>query len=108
MEFKNVKNIFAPEITKFDLTEKEVEYICMLSSGVDKKKAMELLSMSYAKIRDFYGKLGLTDKKMKRDVQAATLMASNNLIKNDVLLNLYKKYGLVKCKELAELTTNNQ
>ena len=44
---------------------------------------------------------------MKRDVQAATLMAMNNLIKNETLLNLYKKYGLVECKELAEFTGNN-
>ena len=104
MEFKNIKNMFAPEIKEFELSEKELEYISMLSSGVDKKKVMKLLEMSYAKIRDFYSKLGLTDKKMKRDVQAATLMASNNLIKNDVLLNLYKKYDLIECKELAELT----
>ena len=104
MKFKNVKNVFAPKVTEFNLTEKEVEYICMLSSGVDKKIVMELLSMTYAKIRDFYDKLGLTDKTMKRDVQAATLMASNNLIKKDTLLNLYKKYNLIECKELAEFT----
>ena len=91
MRFENVKNVFAPKVTEFDLTEKEIEYISMLSSGVDKKKVMELLSMTYAKIREFYDKLGLTDKKIKRDVQAATLMASNNLIKRDILLNLYKK-----------------
>ena len=70
----------------------------------DKKKVMEFLSMTYAKIRELYEKLGLTDKKMKRDVQAATLMASNNLIKKDTLLKLYKKYNLIECKELAELT----
>ena len=103
MRFENVKNVFAPKVTEFDLTEKEIEYISMLSSGVDKKKVMELLSMTYAKIREFYDKLGLTDKKIKRDVQAATLMASNNLIKRDILLNLYKKYNLIECKELAEL-----
>ena len=73
-------------------------------------KATNLLTLPIrdAKIKDFYNKLGLTDKKMKRDVQAATLMASNNLIENDILLNLYKKYNLIECKELAELTTNNQ
>ena len=63
MKFKNVRNVFAPEIKEFELSEKELDYISMLSSGVDKKKVMKLLAMSYAKIRDFYSKLGLTDKK---------------------------------------------
>ena len=41
MKFNNIKNIFTPEITKFELSEKEIEYISMLTSGVDKKRVMK-------------------------------------------------------------------
>lgn len=105
MKFNNIKNIFAPKNTEFDLTEKEIEYILMLSAGVNKNRVMNTLSITYAKIRNLYSKLGLTNTRRKRDVQAATLFAGNNLIKDDMLLNIYKKYNCIECKELAELTT---
>lgn len=105
MKLKNIKNIFAPQIKEFDLTEKEIEYLSMLSAGVEKKRVMQILSITYAKIRDLYKKLGLTDKTMKRDIQAVTIMGTNNLITDKILLDIYKKYGIVECKELAELTT---
>ena len=107
MRFKNVRNIYAPNTTEFDLTEKEIEYIFMLSSGVDKKRVMDTLSMTYANIRKMYNKLGLTNKKRYRDVQAAIIMAGNNLITEDILLNIYKKYNCVECKKLAELSVDN-
>ena len=102
MKFNNVKNIFTPEITKFELSEKEIEYISMLASGVDKKRVMKILLFNYAQIRKLYVKLGLTDKTKKRDVQAVTLFAINNLISKELLMNIYKTYNVVECKELAE------
>lgn len=103
MKFNNVKNIFAPEITEIDLTEKEIEYICMLASGVEKKNVMKILSLNYAKIRDLYNKFGLTNKRMKRDVQTVTLFVVNNFLQKDILLNIYNKYNLIECKELVKL-----
>ena len=103
MQFSNIKNIFAPEITAVDLTEEEIEYVSLLLVGVNKQEVIKTLSFGYPKIRNLYNKLGLTDKTKLRDVQLATLYAMNSFIQKDYLKELYKKYNRIECKEFLEL-----
>ena len=78
-----IKNIFAPEITEVELSETEIEFVSMLAAGVEKKKAAEILSMTYYKQRKLFDKLGLTVKRRKHYIQAVYLFAAVSFYKND-------------------------
>ena len=101
MKFKNIKNEFAPKITEFDISEKELEYVSMLAAGVERKRAMETLSMKQPEIRKLYLKLGLTEVRRKRYIQAVTLFSMNNIITDEIYSKLYQKYNLIECKEMV-------
>lgn len=100
MQYNNIKNIFAPEVTNVDLAEKEIEYISMLIVGVNKKEVIKTLSFGYSKIRNLYNKLGLTDKTKYRDVQLATLFAMNDVIPKEYLKKLCEKYNLYQNSDI--------
>lgn len=97
-----IKNIFAPEIKEVELSETEIEFVSILAAGVEKKKAAKILSMTYYKQRKLFDKLGLTVKGRKHHVQAVTLFMENKIIKDEIFSELYKKYGLIECKEMVE------
>ena len=98
----SIKNPFNPKLNKVELSENEIEYISMLAAGVDKKNAAEILSMTYYKQRKLYDKLGLTEKRRKHHIQAVYLFSINNIIKDEIFSQLYKKYKLIECKEMIE------
>ena len=97
-----IKNEFAPEKSNVDISKTEIEFISMLAAGVEKKKAAEILSMTYYKQRKLFDKLGLTVKRRKHHIQAVYLFAANQILKDEIFLELYKKYGLIECKEMVE------
>lgn len=95
-------NIFAPDITKVNLLEKEIEYIYMLISGVGRKKAINLLSLSLTDLGKLYLKFGLTDSTKLRYVQIVTIFMINKLVDKNILLKIYNIYNLIECKNLTE------
>lgn len=100
IEIKN--NIFAPDITEVELSEKELDFIYMLIAGVDIKKAINLLSLSLQDLTNLYLKFGLTDTTKLRYVQLVTIFMQNKLDDKNILLKIYNNYNLIECKELAE------
>ena len=50
MKFVLNINQFSPNIKEVDLTEKEVDYIVMLASGVQDEKIKELLNINHSEL----------------------------------------------------------
>ena len=61
MKFENILNSFNPAVKTLDLTKKEIDYISMLISGVDRYRITELLSITNSDIDELYKKFGLVD-----------------------------------------------
>ena len=72
MKFVLNINQFSPNIKEVDLTEKEVDYIVMLASGVQDEKIKELLNINHSELEVLYQKFGLTNKQRVRDLQLTT------------------------------------
>ena len=102
MKFKISENPFQPTITSVDLSEKEVDYLMMLVSGVEQKQIDNLLSIKKSELEILYLKLGLTNKKRVRDMQATTIIAMNNIITPELLLRTNKKFNLNELSEMSD------
>lgn len=107
MIFKIEENIFAPDVTEVDLSEKEIEYIAMMISGVKQPKIKHILPITNSELKKLYNKFGLTDKTKIRYMQIATIVGMNDLISEDTLLKVSKKYFLVECEEMIKVLKAN-
>ena len=72
----------------------------MITSGVDKSKIIELLSMSDSEIDELYKKFGLVDDRLDLDRQVSAIASFNGMLTEAVLYDVYKKYNFIECKEL--------
>ena len=97
-----IKNMFDPEITEVDLTEKELAYMTAIASGVTGKRAAQVLNLKQQDVRKLYLKFGLTNSTKNRAVQIATIAAISKLINKDTFLTFGNKYGFKECIEFGE------
>lgn len=103
MKFENILNSFNPAVKTLDLTEKEIDYISMLISGVDRYRITELLSITSSDIDELYKKFGLIDDRFDLEEQMKAVVSFNNLLTEDILNEVYNKYNVPECREFAEL-----
>ena len=103
MKFENILNSFNPTITVIDLTEKDIEYISMLISGVDRYRITELLSITSSDIDEIYKKFGLIDDRFDLEEQMKAIVSFNNILTEDILNEVYTKYNVSECRNFAEL-----
>lgn len=103
MKFENILNSFNPTVTVIDLTEKEIAYISMLISGVDRYRITELLSITSNDIDELYKKFGLVDDRFNLEEQMKAVVSFNNMLTEDILNEVYNKYNVPECREFAEL-----
>ena len=103
MKFENILNSFNPTVTIIDLTEKDIEYISMLISGVDRYRIMELLSITSSDIDELYKKFGLVDDRFNLEEQMKAIVSFNNMLTEDILNEVYQKYNVPECREFMEL-----
>ena len=103
MKFENILNSFNPTVTVIDLTEKDIEYISMLISGVDRYRISELLSIESADIDELYKKFGLVDDRLNLEEQMKAVVSFNNMLTEDILNEVYNKYNVSECREFMEL-----
>ncbi|MBR1907656.1 hypothetical protein IJ818_01820 [bacterium] len=54
MKFEHILNSFNPTVTQIELTEKDIEYIAMLISRVDRYRITEFLSITSSDIVELY------------------------------------------------------
>ena len=107
MKFVLNINQFSPNTKEVDLTEKEVDYIVMLASGVQDEKIKELLNIKYSELETLYEKFGLTNKKRVRDMQLTTVMAMNDLITPELIMQTKERFDLIELKEMIEFYKKN-
>jgi len=103
MIFEHILNSFNPTVTKIDLTEKEIAYIAMLISGVNRGRITELLSIISSDIDELYKKFGLVDDRLNLEEQMKAVVSFNNMLTEDILNEVYNKYNVPECREFAEL-----
>ena len=103
MIFEHVLNSFNPTVTKIDLTEKEIAYIAMLISGVNRGRITELLSITTNDIDELYKKFGLAADRCSLEEQMKAIVSFNNMLTEDILNEVYQKYNLPECMEFIEL-----
>ena len=107
MKFVLNINQFSPNIKEVDLTEKEVDYIVMLASGVQYEKIIELLNINHSELEVLYQKFGLTNKQRVRDMQLTTVMAMNNLITPELIMHTKERFNLIELKEMIDFYKKN-
>ena len=107
MKFVLNINQFSPNIKEVDLTEKEVDYIVMLASGVQDEKIKELLNINHSELEVLYQKFGLTNKQRVRDLQLTTVMAMNNLITPELIMHTKERFNLIELKEMIDFYKKN-
>lgn len=107
MKFVLNINQFSPNIKEVDLTEKEVDYIVMLASGVQDEKIKELLNINHSELEVLYQKFGLTNKQRVRDMQLTTVMAMNNLITPELIMHTKERFNLIELKEMIDFYKKN-
>ena len=107
MKFVLNINQFSPNIKEVDLTEKEVDYIVMLASGVQDEKIKELLNINHSELEVLYQKFGLTNKQRVRDLQLTTVMAMNNLITPELIMHTKERINLIELKEMIDFYKKN-
>ena len=107
MKFVLNINQFSPNIKEVDLTEKEVDYIVMLASGVQDEKIKELLNINHSELEVLYQKFGLTNKQRVRDMQLTTIMAMKNLITPELIMHTKKRFNLIELKEMIDFYKKN-
>ncbi len=107
MKFVLNINQFSPNTKEVDLTEKEVDYIVMLASGVQDEKIKELLNIKNPELETLYVKFGLTNKKRVRDMQLTTVMAMNDLITPELIMQTKERFDLIELKEMIEFYKKN-
>ena len=107
MKFVLNINQFSPNTKEVDLTEKEVDYIVMLASGVQDEKIKELLNIKNSELETLYVKFGLTNKKRVRDMQLTTVMAMNDLITPELIMQTKERFDLIELKEMIEFYKKN-
>ena len=106
MQF-DIKNQFQPTVTLVDLTEKEVDYIVMLVSGVQDKKIKELLNINPSELETLYQKFGLTNKQRVRDMQLTTVMCMNDLITPELIMHTKERFNLIELREMIDFYKKN-
>lgn len=98
-----IKNMFAPEVTEVDLSEKELDYITAIAANVTRKRALQAIQLKAQDIKDLYLKFGLTDSTDSHPyVQMTVLAVTNNLINKNKCFEVASKYGFTECSELGE------
>lgn len=107
MKFVLNINQFSPNTKEVDLTEKEVDYIVMLASGVQDEKIKELLNIKNSELETLYVKFGLTNKKRVRDMQLTTVMAMNDLITPELIMQTKERFDLIELKEMIDFYKKN-
>lgn len=107
MKFVLNINQFSPNKKEVDLTEKEVDYIVMLASGVQDEKIKELLNINHSELEVLYQKFGLTNKQRVRDMQLTTVMAMNNLITPELIMHTKERFNLIELKEMIDFYKKN-
>ena len=103
MKFENILNSFNPTVTVIDLTEKDIEYISMLISGVDRYRITEFLSITSSDIDELYKKFGLVNERLNLEEQMKAIVSFNNILTEDILNEVYNKYNVPECKKFAAL-----
>ena len=107
MKFVLNINQFSPNKKEVDLTEKEVDYIVMLASGVQDEKIKELLNINHSELEVLYQKFGLTNKQRVRDMRLTTVMAMNNLITPELIMHTKERFNLIELKEMIDFYKKN-
>jgi len=102
MKFLIKDDVFLTNVASVDLTEKEVDYIVMLVSGVQDKKIKELLNINPSKLETLYQKFGLTNKQRVRDMQLTTVMCMNDLITTELIMQTHKRFNLIELQEMID------
>lgn len=107
MKFQIKDDVFSTNVTNVDLSEREVDYIVMLVSGVQDEKIKELLNIKYSELEILYEKFGLTNKQRVRDMQLTTVMCMNNLITPELIMNTKERFDLIELKEMIDFYKKN-
>ena len=94
--------MFSTNVTSVDLSEKEVDYIVMLVSGVKEPEIKKLLNMSHSELETLYNKFGLTNKKKVRDMQLTSVMCMNNLITTELIMQTKERFDLIELQEMID------
>ena len=102
MKFHIKDDMFSTNVTSVDLSEKEVDYIVMLVSGVKDKNIKELLNLKHSDLESLFQKFGLTNKHRVRDMQLTTVMCMNGLITPELIMQTYKRFDLIELKEMID------
>ena len=100
MIFK-IKNPFA-DIKEVDLSEKELDYITAIVSGVERGKALKIMHMTPVELSKLYFKFGLTNKARIREMQMATIIGKSRIITKEICKRVADKYGFSECLEFGE------
>ncbi len=101
MKFK-IKNIFDPSIIAVELSEKELEYITAIISGVERQKVLKTIHMTPVELSKLYLKFGLTNKARVRECQMATITGMSGFVTKEICKRVADKYGFSECLELCE------
>ena len=107
MKFVLNINQFSPNTKEVDLTEKEIDYIVMLASGVQEKQIKELLNIKHSELETLYENFGLTNKQRVRDMQLTTVMAMNNLITPELIMHTKERFNLIELREMIDFYKKN-
>ena len=75
----------------------------MLISGVDRYRITELLLITSNDIDELYKKFGLAAGRFDLEQQMKAIVSFNNMLTEDILNEVYKKYNVPECREFAEL-----
>lgn len=97
-----IKNIFEPSIIAVELSEKELEYITAIISGVEHQKVLTTLHMTPVELSKLYIKFGLKDKTKIREVQIATITGMSGFVTDELFKKVAEKYGFSECLEMCE------
>ena len=97
-----IKNIFEPSIIAVDLSDKELDYITALVSGVGQERALNTIQLTPEELEKLYFKFGLSDTTKLREVQIATITSMSNFVTKDICSRVADKYGFTECLKFGE------
>ena len=100
-------NQFSPNTKEVDLSEKEIDYILMLASGVQDVNIKELLNIKHSELETLYQKFGLTNKQRVRDMQLISIMGMNNLLTAELIMQTKERFDLIELKEMIDFYKKN-
>lgn len=97
-----IQNMFAPEISDIELSDKELAYVTAIASGVTRKLALQKINLSAKDVKNLHSKFGLAATK-NRAMKMTVVAAASKIINKDICTRVAKKYGLKDCAELAAI-----